>query len=101
MSKAKAKLVAAIQQRLPGATEATAKQLVQEALKPKDKQAELLVEAFKTAALGTSLTSAAKSVGKFNGFSTAHSLKAPGMAGSQTAINPRRSITSAINAFKA
>lgn len=97
----KAKLVAALTNRLPGATEITVKQLLQDALKPDEKTAALVVDAFKLAALGTMTSATSKAVGRFKGFASEHALKAPGMAASQTAINPRRSITSAINTFKA
>lgn len=55
----------------------------------------------KLSALGTSVTSKSSTVGKFKGFATEHSLKAPGMAASATATNPRRSLVNAISAFKA
>lgn len=59
------------------------------------------IDLVKLAALGSTVTAGSKQVGKFNGFATANALKAPGASASAQAINPRRSITNAISAFKA
>lgn len=64
-----------------------------------EKAAELLAEAVKQAALGQ-VNSKSKSVGRFSGMQTPHALKAPGPASSVQAINPRRSLSTAINVFK-
>lgn len=63
--------------------------------------ADLFTDLVKLSALGTSETANSKTVGRFKGFATEHSLKAPGMAASATAVNPRRSLVNAISAFKA
>lgn len=58
-----------------------------------------LLEALKMATLGM-VNSVSKNVGRFSGMQTAHALKAPGVAASTQAVNPRRSISNAINASK-
>ncbi len=60
-----------------------------------------LGEAFKSAALGTSVSAVSRNVGKFKGFATTNALKPPGRAPSMQALNPRRSLHNAMNAFKA
>lgn len=60
-----------------------------------------LVDAFsKIAALGTILSSSSQ-VGRIGGTMTTNALKAPGVAATQQAINPRRSIAQAMGAFRA
>jgi hypothetical protein len=39
-------------------------------------------------------------VGRFDGVATNHSLKPPGPAASTQAVNPRKSVTNAMNAFR-
>lgn len=59
----------------------------------------MLGEVFKTAALGSAVMKSSN-VGKLRGMMTTNALKAPGYAASTQAINPRRSMVSAINAIK-
>lgn len=53
----------------------------------------------KTSAMGQ-VNSISKNVGRFSGMQTANALKAPGVAASQQAVNPRRNLKDAVNSFK-
>jgi hypothetical protein len=60
---------------------------------------QLLIDVFKTAGLGTA-ASLPSAVGRFKGMMSANALKPPGFAASKMAINPRKTIVSAMNVTK-
>lgn len=106
--RSKAQMRMAFAGAIPEISKDRAKQWLRETVDPDDlpervekKTAALFAEVLKVATLGNQATSDSSHVGKFQGMATQHSLKAPGMESSATAINPRRGISSAINTFKA
>jgi hypothetical protein len=74
---------------------AAAVQMIAEGIK-----AASIANAVKLSALGT-IASKASQVGRIGGTMTTNALKAPGVAATAQAINPRRNMTQAIGAFKA